>query len=54
MTIGYNVPWQQVDAMVLMTSDGTQGVLKEPEPFILHQFLEDFYITYELNACTNF
>jgi small-conductance mechanosensitive channel len=53
VTIGYDAPWRQVDAMLLMAARETQGVLKEPEPFVLHKSLDDFYITYELNAYTD-
>ncbi|HKZ18389.1 MAG TPA: mechanosensitive ion channel family protein, partial [Geobacteraceae bacterium] len=53
VTIGYDAPWRQVDAMLLMAARETQGVLKDPEPFVLHKSLDDFYITYELNAYTD-
>jgi small-conductance mechanosensitive channel len=53
VTIGYDTPWRQVDAMLLMAADQTEGVLKEPAPFVLHKSLDDFYIRYELNAYTD-
>jgi small-conductance mechanosensitive channel len=53
VTIGYDTPWRQVDAMLLMAADRTDGVLEEPAPFVLHKSLDDFYIRYELNAYTD-
>lgn len=53
VTIGYDVPWRQVDAMLLMAAGQTPGVLSEPQPFIHHKSLDDYYITYELNVYTD-
>jgi len=50
VTIGYDVPWRQVDALLLLAAERTEGVLKEPGPFVHHTSLDDFYITYELNV----
>jgi small-conductance mechanosensitive channel len=48
--IGYETPWRQVEAMLLMAAERTPGLLKEPRPFILQQSLGDFAINYELNV----
>jgi small-conductance mechanosensitive channel len=48
--IGYEVPWRQVEAMLLEAAARTPGLIKEPSPFILQQALTDFAVTYELNA----
>jgi small-conductance mechanosensitive channel len=48
--IGYETPWRQVEAMLLLAAERTPGLLKEPEPFVLHKSLGDFAVTYELNA----
>jgi small-conductance mechanosensitive channel len=53
VTIGYDAPWRQVHALLLMAAEKTDGVLREPAPFVLQKSLDDFYITYELNAYTN-
>jgi len=53
VTIGYDVPWRQVNGLLLMAADRTTGVLKEPKPFVFQKSLDDFYITYELNAYTD-
>lgn len=53
VTIGYDAPWRQVHAMLLMAAEKTPGILKEPIPFVLQRELQDFYIKYELNAYTD-
>ncbi len=53
VTIGYDVPWRQVHALLLTAAERTQGLLREPAPFVLQTSLNDFHITYELNAYTD-
>lgn len=48
--IGYEVPWRQVEAMLLQAADRTEGLLKEPEPFVLQSALADYAVNYELNV----
>jgi small-conductance mechanosensitive channel len=48
--IGYDVPWRQVEAMLLLAAEDTEGLLKEPKPFIRQKSLADFAVNYELNA----
>ncbi len=48
--IGYDVPWRQVEAMLLLAAKNTEGLLKEPVPFIRHKSLGDYAVNYELNA----
>lgn len=48
--IGYEVPWRQVEAMLLLAAERTKGLRAEPKPFILQKALGDFAITYELNV----
>ncbi len=48
--IGYDVPWRQVEAMLLLAAERTEGFLKEPKPFIRQKLLADFAVNYELNA----
>ena len=51
--IGYETPWRQVEAMLLMAADRTEGTAREPRPFVLQNKLGDFAITYELNVYTH-
>jgi small-conductance mechanosensitive channel len=48
--IGYETPWRQVDAMLKLAADRTEGLLKNPPPFVLQQSLGDFAVTYEINV----
>lgn len=50
--IGYEVPWRQVEAMLLMAASRTEGLLAEPGPFVLNQGFRDFCVMYEINAYT--
>jgi small-conductance mechanosensitive channel len=52
--IGYEVPWRQVEAMLLMAAERTSGSQRKSEPFVLQKALGDFGVTYELNVfCRN-
>jgi small-conductance mechanosensitive channel len=52
--IGYETPWRQVEAMLLMAAERTPALLRKPAPFVLQQSLGDFAVTYELNVyCDN-
>ncbi|MGH9257593.1 MAG: mechanosensitive ion channel family protein [Vicinamibacterales bacterium] len=48
--IGYDTPWRQVEAMLIMAAEQTPGLLAEPRPFVWLKKLGDFAVTYELNA----
>lgn len=52
ITIGYDVPWQNIHEALLQAADRTEMILKEPKPFVLQTSLEDFYVAYEINAYT--
>ena len=48
--IGYETPWRQVEAMLIEAANRTEGLLREPPPFVLQTTLGDFCITYEINV----
>jgi small-conductance mechanosensitive channel len=48
VTIGYDVPWRQVHALLLMGAARTTGIRSNPEPFVLQKALSDFYVEYTL------
>ena len=51
--IGYDTPWRQVEAMLLLAAERTVGLQKEPGPFVLQTSMNDFAVNYEINAyCT--
>ncbi|MCC9165365.1 mechanosensitive ion channel family protein [Pontibacter harenae] len=52
VTIGYDVPWPKVHQALIDAALATPLVLKEPKPFVLQTSLDDFYVSYQLNAYT--
>lgn len=48
VTIGYDTPWRQVEAMLVEAARRTSGVLGEPEPRVFKTALSDFYVEYRL------
>lgn len=48
--IGYETPWRQVEAMLIEAASRTEGLKREPPPFVLQTGLGDFCVTYEINA----
>jgi small-conductance mechanosensitive channel len=48
--IGYEVPWRQVEAMLLRAAGKTIGISTNRQPFVLRASLGDFAINYELNV----
>jgi small-conductance mechanosensitive channel len=52
VTIGYDAPWRTVHNLLIDAALGTAGVLAEPRPFVWQTALNDFYVTYEINAYT--
>jgi small-conductance mechanosensitive channel len=53
VTIGYGVPWETVHALLMEAANATSHILKNPPAFVLQTALNDFYVTYELNAYTD-
>jgi small-conductance mechanosensitive channel len=52
VSIGYDAPWRRVHELLIAAAEATDGVLKNPQPFVLQTALHDFYVSYELNAYT--
>jgi small-conductance mechanosensitive channel len=48
--IGYETPWRQVEAMLLIAAERTPGIMREPKPFVRQLSLGDFAVTYEVNV----
>jgi small-conductance mechanosensitive channel len=53
VTIGYDAPWRTVHELLIRAALATDGVLPEPKPFVLQTSLNDFHISYEINAYTD-
>ena len=50
VTIGYDTPWRQVEAILLEAARRTPGLLADPPPRVLQRALGDFYVDYRLLA----
>jgi small-conductance mechanosensitive channel len=48
VTIGYDTPWRQVEALLVEAASRTKGVLGDPPPRVFHTALSDFYPEYRL------
>ncbi|WP_260040522.1 mechanosensitive ion channel domain-containing protein [Sphingobacterium hotanense] len=52
ITIGYDVPWQKVYTLLKEAASQTIHIETHPEPFVLQTNLNDFNISYTINAYT--
>ena len=50
VTIGYDTPWRQVEAMLVEAARRTPGILETPAPHVFQTALSDFYPEYRLVA----
>lgn len=53
VTIGYDAPWKTVHRLLIDAAFATEHVRHDPAPFVLQTQLNDFFVTYELNAYTD-
>lgn len=53
LTVGYEVPWKQVQQLLIEAALKTNGVVSDPKPFVLVKELADFYCCYQINAYTH-
>ncbi|NIJ45239.1 small-conductance mechanosensitive channel [Wenyingzhuangia heitensis] len=52
VTLGYDVPWKLVHESLIEAAIRTEAVSNVPKPFVLQTSLDDYYVSYELNAYT--
>lgn len=50
VSIGYDVPWRQVNQILIDAALNTPGVVDDPRPFVLETSLSDWYPVYQINA----
>ncbi|MDN5215792.1 mechanosensitive ion channel [Fulvivirgaceae bacterium BMA12] len=50
ISIGYDVPWRQVNNLLILAAKKTEGVDLSVSPFVRQIKLDDFYVVYELNV----
>jgi len=53
ITLGYDVPWRTIHAVLIQAAEATPGVISDPPPFVLQTGLNDFHVSYELQAYTD-
>ena len=53
VTIGYDAPWRTVHDLLIAAARATAYILPEPQPFVFQTALNDFYVSYEINAYTD-
>jgi len=53
VTIGYDAPWRKVHQLLLAAAAATEGILREPQAYVLQTSLDDSYVSYQLNAFTD-
>jgi len=51
VSIGYDTPWRQVEALLLLAAERTAGIRRDPRPEIRKADLHDFYVVYTLLVC---
>lgn len=52
ITLGYDVPWRKVHDILIEAALATEFIKKLPHPYVLQTSLDDFYVSYQLNART--
>ncbi|MBB6498452.1 mechanosensitive ion channel family protein [Pedobacter cryoconitis] len=52
LTLGYDIPFEHIYNMLTQAALKTEYILSEPKPFVLQTSLDDFYISYQINAYT--
>jgi small-conductance mechanosensitive channel len=52
VTIGYDAPWRRVHELLISAAQATLYILNDPPPFVLQTALNDFYVSYQINAYT--
>ena len=53
ITLGYDIPWQKVHTVLIEAAQITPQIASNPAPFVLQTSLNDFNVSYELNAYTD-
>jgi len=52
VTIGYDVPWKNMHQALIDAALRTEHLLQVPKPFVLQTSLDDFFVSYQINAYT--
>ena len=52
VTLGYDIPWRKIHETLIDAALATQFIENDPKPYVLQTSLDDFYVSYQLNAYT--
>lgn len=52
VTLGYDLPWRKVHDVLIEAALATTNIESNPPPFVLQTHLNDFNVSYQLNAYT--
>ena len=52
VTIGYDSPWKQVHELLIAAALATPMVETDPKPYVYQTSLDDYYVSYRINAFT--
>lgn len=52
VTIGYDVAWRDMHQALIDAALKTEYILPKPKPFVLQTSLDDFFVSYQINAYT--
>ena len=53
ITLGYDIPWQTAEKLLLAAARNTPFIEKDPVPYVFQKSLDDYYVSYELNVYTS-
>jgi small-conductance mechanosensitive channel len=53
ITLGYDVSWRKIHDTLIQAAEATSGIVATPRPFVLQTALNDYNVSYELNAYSN-
>lgn len=53
VTIGYDAPWRKVHELLIAAARATPDIAGTPSPFVRQTALNDWFVSYELNAYTS-
>ncbi len=52
ITMGYDTPWRQVHQLLIDAALATVNIQQIPSPYVLQTSLDDYYVSYQINAYT--
>ncbi|MGI4727009.1 MAG: mechanosensitive ion channel family protein [Janthinobacterium lividum] len=52
ITMGYDAPWRQVHQLLIDAALATEFIQPNPTPYVLQTSLDDYYVSYQINAYT--